>query len=919
MGNTTETFESKIEKKRGGCRSCHLNCPVWVTVKDGRAVKVEGDPAFGAPNFGKVCVRAEQSPQWVYSPTRVRYPMKRAGKRGEGKWERISWDQACEEIAEKTHKLIEKYGGETIVLPGRTGRHDMGWTAHKFGRMFNSPNCYYGPIQVCYVPESYEQIIYGSYTATGGGAAPTGLFVCFSTELAYSWPIYAQGIAENVANGMKLIVVDPVQGPIASKADEWVPIRPGTDLAWCMGIIRYLLANGLYDEQFVKQWSNATFLIHQNTGALLTEADIKKDGSPDRYMFWDEGENRVKYWDAKEVQWEGGPSGKAHYDKLCEQVERGKTSNEVSPAAAIPESVKPALFGEYEVEIEGFTGKMMPIKCKTAFQQLWENVEAFTPEYVEGITGVPAAQTERCAEMIGTTHPCDIAQGLQYMSTNQAQYVCAVNIIKTITGNVENDGGSIMTQFYPVTPQMFPSEYHCSFADGLPLEQKRKRLGYYEHRVGCGWSWEECQKWQPQRPSNADGMLIFPDLSCVLEAAETGKPYEVHAIYAISSNWLMHDPTPGRWLPLLEDETKIQLHVVTEIVMSPTAELADYVLPAQTWMERNYMSFGLLGEGPIKGMFGRVIEPLCEARHDYDFGALLSKYMGKYDKKYTEGLLNSEWSESKFWGGEYGKFWPADDIDGFREIICQKYLEMSFEKAIELGNVAVPHMDWAPPYNRQYVAGKFPTDTGKIDLFNTIQQKAGYPALPVYTEPYESPVSRPELAEEYPLVFSGGKRQPGFFHSEYRQVPYAREMTRTPDVFINPETAHQYGVDEGDWIWIESPADRGRAPYNRIMGKVSFRLMNAPGIVTYSQHAWWRPEFDSNDPVHPLHGALEWNAECLVEVKNVTPETGAGGYRSQMCKIYKCTPEEIAKYEPDITDETIKEKFMPMTEEEINR
>lgn len=243
---------------------------------------------------------------------------------------------------------------------------------------------------------------------------------------------------------------------------------------------------------------------------------------------------------------------------------------------------------------------------------------------------------------------------------------------------------------------------------------------------------------------------------------------------------------------------------------------------------------------------------------------------------------------------------------------------MPFEEAIERGNVTVPHMDWAPPYNRQYVAGKFPTDTGKCNLFSTIQQKAGYPALPVYTEPAESPVSRPELADEFPLVFSGGKRQVGFFHSEYRQVPYAREITRTPDVFINPETAHKYGVDENDWIWIESPGDGGRAPYNRIMGKVSFRLMNAPGIVTYSQHAWWRPEFKSNDPQHPLHGALEWNAECLVEVKNVTPETGAGGYRSQMCKIYKCSPEDIEAYAPEISDETIKELFMPMTEEEIN-
>lgn len=906
--NAQTGTEGETRKVYAGCRSCHLNCPVWVTVKDGRAVKVEGEPKLGPPNMGKACVRASEAIQFEYSPTRLRYPLKRAGKRGEGKWERVSWDQAVDEIAAKIHEMVEKYGAETFVLPGRTGRHDMGWVAHRIARTIGTPNNYYGAIQVCYLPQFHEQVNYGFYTATGGGSAATKCHVSFSAEQAYAWPIQAQTIMANKENGMKLIVVDPVQGVYASKADEWVPVRPGTDVGLIMGMAKVIIDKGLYDKDYVVRWSNAPFLVRGDTGGLLLESDIVEGGSDKRFMVWDEKEDRLKYWDAEEIQWEGGPSGKAHYDHLVELFEKNKTSTEKSPAADLPDSIMPALFGEHEVELCTRGGK---ITCIPAFQMLANNVAEWTPEHTESITGVPADQVERVATMIGTLKPVDINQGMQYMSTNVSQYVNAINVLKIITGSVDVAGGNVLGAFYPVTPHAFPSELDLSWADGLPLEQKRKRLGYYTHRVGCGYAWEEMVKWQPIRPQNADGAMLFPDLTSVMEAAETGRPYPVHGIIAISSNWLMHDPTLARWLKLLEDETKIELHVVTDVVMTPTAEMADYVLPAVTWMERNFLNFGTGGgSSPLHQAYNKAVEPLCEARHDYDFGAMLSKALGKYDKRYVEGRLNHEWTNH--WAGEYGKFWPADTIDGQRDLLSREFLGMPFEDVLKRRVVAVPGADTPPSTERFLIAGKFPTDTGKANLFSTIHQKCGYPPLPVYVEPAESPLSRPDLAKDYPLVGSYGKRQAGFFHSEFRQLPWTREMTRTPDVFINPETAAQFGVAENDWIWVESPPTGGRAPYNKIMGKVSFRFMVAPGIVSYSQHAWWRPEKTVEEE---LHGAFEWNTEALIEVENNCPETGSGGYRSQICRIYKATEEDIARYQPEITREQL-EALMPMTPEE---
>ena len=889
----------------GGCRSCHINCGAECTVEDGRLVRVDGT-GQEHHGFGKMCLRGMAAPQFVYSPTRVKYPLKRVGKRGEGKWERISWDQAVKEIAEKIYAMSQEYGPETFVLPGRTGRHDMGWIAHRIARTIGTPNNYYGPIQVCLMPQFHGQVQFGSQLAQPNGCSPADLRISVGTETAYSWePLSGfQGLLK-MKNNTKVVIFDPVCGPAASHADVWMPVRPGTDLAWCMCMIRHLLETATYDAPFVTEYTNAPFLVREDTGDLLRESDLKPSGRTDRYMVWDEAEGCAKWWDANEVQWQGGESGRAHYDMLVELFYQNKTSSEYSPAV-LPTTFKPALFGEFTVA--GVAGRT--IKCKPVLQRLWENVQEWTFERTAEVTWLDPAKLEQVANMISAANMIDFYEGAQYMSTNTSQFLNSMAILKMLTGNVDQPS-AVMDQFYPVTPAAFPGEYDLSFAEGMPIEQKRKRLGYYEHRIGCGFAFEEWAKWQPLRPENADGLLLFPDVGCVLKAAETGDPYEVHGIIAISSNWLMHDPSTARWVRLLEDESKIQLHVVTEIVMTPTAEMADYVLPTQTWAERNYLQWGVGGADVRKKFYKRAVEPIGEAKHDYEFGAMLAHELEKFDPSYNYGLLNP--TTNRFFAGEYGKLWPADTIDGQRDLLCQRFLGESFEECLEAGVAVPPDIEMTPPRFAKYqIAGKFPTDTGKCNMFSTLHYMAGYSPLPVYTEPAESPYSQPEVAQDYPLVLSTGKRQAGFFHSEFRQIPLAREINPVPEVFVNPRTAAEYGCKHGDWVWVEAPESHGRAPMNRIMGRLSCRLMVVPGVVSYSQHAWWRPEKAASDNAH---GAYEWNAEALLETMNSSPETGTPGLRSQLCKIYPCTAEDIEKYQPMITREQL-EAFMPMSQKE---
>ena len=898
-----------MEKVYGHCRACHLSCPAYYNVEEGRIVSVEGVP-LEEGGTGVLCGRGLATClQIEYSPTRVRYPLKRAGKRGEGKWERISWDQAVSEIADKVVELSSEYGPETFAFPARTGRQDMGWIAHRIARTIGTPNNYYGAIQQCLLPQIHTCVNFGCMLNQSMGMDPAiKLWVSVGGELGYTEPILASLEGMNEQTGFAKITLDPVCGPQASRAEEWVPIRPGTDLAYFMGLIRYLIDTDTFDAQFVTEQTNAAFLVRLDTGALLTESDLKRNGSPDRYFVWDRTSGAARFWDSAEIQWEGGESGRSHYEACEDNFYHDIASKEPSPAV-MPDGLSPALRGEYRIAVQRAEA---PLVCKPAFQLLEEAVAEWVPEKVAAITGVPLDQVVRTYEMISQTRPVSFFEGAQYQATNASQFYNAFNICKMLTGSVGVPGGVDFAQFYPVMTQPFPGEFDICYADGLPLEQKRKRLGYYDRRIGCGFAWEEWSKWHPVRPENADATLNYPDIEAVLEAIETGDPYPVHGLFAISSNWLMHDGSTDRWLKVLEDEEKIQLHVVTDFVMTPTAELADYVIPAETWLERNYLEFKTMGAGAFKNAYRRAVEPLCEARHDYDFGAALAHKLEEHDARYNNGrLLNPV--ESRYWAGEYGKLWENDTIDEERDRWCKMFAGASWEECLDARKVEYPPESASQNGKLWLIAGKWPTGTGKAELFSTLYQHAGYPPLPVYTEPAESPLSRPDLADKYPLVFTNGKRQAGFFHSEFRQIPWLRELNPLPEVFVNPSTAREFGVGEGDWIWVESPTEKGREPHNKIMGKVSFRLMVRPGVVSYSQHAWWRPEKAADDE---LHGALEWNVEALLESKSRSPETGTIGLRSQLCTIYPCSEEEVERYRPMITREEL-EAFMPLERGEL--
>lgn len=247
---------------------CHGGCGVKLYVRDGKVVHVEGDEDHPW-NCGRICSRMLAMTQYMYHPDRLLYPMKRAGKRGEGKFERISWDEAFDTIEQKFNEIKKKYGPEGVLFAQGTGR-DIGGPISFLCYSYGSPNwCQLGLAgQSCYTPRL------GAMSMTQGDpcVADCGQFF----EKRYDDPrfevpkyivIWGQNpgvgcpdgfmgtwVIDCMKRGSKLICIDPRSTYFTSRAEHFLQLRPGTDGALAMGFLNLIIENGWYDKEFVDKW-----------------------------------------------------------------------------------------------------------------------------------------------------------------------------------------------------------------------------------------------------------------------------------------------------------------------------------------------------------------------------------------------------------------------------------------------------------------------------------------------------------------------------------------------------------------------------------------------------------------------------------------------------------------------------------------
>lgn len=243
----------EVKKIRTACRSCHGGCGVIAHVKDGKVIKVEGDPDSPI-SHGTLCSKGLAITQLAYHPDRVLYPLKRIGAKGEGKWERISWDEALNTIVERFKKVIAEFGPESIVVGQGTGR-DYESHLYRFANLLGTPNVLTAG-HMCYVSRVGSTLITcGTLPIADYDGGPKCI-VMWACNPQWTNPDEYKGEAfwRAYKKGAKLICIDPRKGFIANKADLWLQIRPGTDAAMSLGFHRVIIEEELYDREFVENY-----------------------------------------------------------------------------------------------------------------------------------------------------------------------------------------------------------------------------------------------------------------------------------------------------------------------------------------------------------------------------------------------------------------------------------------------------------------------------------------------------------------------------------------------------------------------------------------------------------------------------------------------------------------------------------------
>lgn len=461
----------------------------------------------------------------------------------------------------------------------------------------------------------------------------------------------------------------------------------------------------------------------------------------------------------------------------------------------------------------------------TGFERVREHVMSYSPEKAEEITEVPASQIRDAARMFALNGPACIGphRNGACQKINGMHTYLAHSILMAITGNVDIPGGGIFNTeglegFITEGQLIYGSEYR------LPPEVESETWGHKDF------------------PLLRDACLLQGNSTRMWEAMREG---EVKALFVVRSDPAM---THADTRQCVEDLKKLDLLVVPNFHMGPTAELADYVLPAATWCERDDVRTGYLCTSVVQ----KVIEPRGESWADDKIAMELVKSLKK--KNYPH-VWNFPWQS------------------------VEEYLEhrlkgagITFEELKKIGFIT-----YQKKY-RRYERGGFQTPSGKIELVPSRFESYGYSPLPEYLEPEESPVSTPALAKEYPLILITGSRSLCYYSSSHRDVKGCRSREPHPLVRFHPDTAREYAIQSNDWCWIVTP--RGRV---KMLAEVTEKVK--PGVVI-ARHGWWFPE----DKSTTLHALNDSNIN-LVTFKGIMDNViGVQHMKSLLCTLEKAQP-----------------------------
>ncbi|MBI2881970.1 MAG: molybdopterin-dependent oxidoreductase, partial [Candidatus Tectomicrobia bacterium] len=239
------------------CLQCVAVCGIVGHVEDGRLAKIEGNPLH-PNNRGRICPRGQAGVNQVYDPDRVLYPMRRVGARGEGKWKRVSWDEALSEVASRLKKLREEGHPEKFMF--HYGRNRAGWITGPFLAAYGTKTIG-NHTSICEVGKFTGQELTWGVSYDINDVAHTRYMLNFGAsvlEAHTSHNYFAQRVMEGMERGAKLVTFDVRLSNTAAKSHEWIPVKPGTDGLVALAMANVIMQEGLFDRAFIETWTNVT-------------------------------------------------------------------------------------------------------------------------------------------------------------------------------------------------------------------------------------------------------------------------------------------------------------------------------------------------------------------------------------------------------------------------------------------------------------------------------------------------------------------------------------------------------------------------------------------------------------------------------------------------------------------------------------
>ena len=901
------------EIKKTTCYMCACRCGINVHIKDGRVRYIEGNNDHPV-NQGVLCAKGSAGIMQHYAPSRLSTPMKRVGKRGESKFEPISWDEALEMATSWLDPIRKTDPSKLAFFTGRDQSQGLtGWWAQQFG----TPN-FAAHGGFC----SVNMAAAGIYTMGGAfwefGSPDwdrTKLFMIFGVAEDHDSNPIKMGLSKLKDRNAKIIAVNPVRTGYNAIADEWVPVTPGTDGLFVLSLIDQLIEAGKVDIDYLCRYTNAPWLV------------IRNEGGADDGLFARDNKGNALVWDRDKKQ-------QSAYDA---------------------KGVKPALKGEVTLA-DG--RKAVPV-----FQLMAEKYldQKYAPEQVEQTTGIPASQirsiaqqladvafseeiviNQRWTDMKGDTHDTIIGRPVSMHAmrgisahSNGFQTCRAIHLLQILLGSVECPGGF---RFKPTYPK--PSTAHPH--PGKPTEPGKPLssapLGYLHTpdqlvvddagqplRIDKAYSWDA--------PFSAHGLMHM-----VISNAYAGDPYPVDVLFMYMANmsWNSSMNSAGvmEMLTATDDngDYVIPKIIYSDAYSSEMVAFADLILPDTTYLERHdcislldrpiceadavadsirwpvfepdrdvrgFQSV-LLDIGARLGLPGMTDEngkPLYKDYADYIINhqrkpgiGPLAGFRGEDGSKSGRGEPNPKQIDAYI---ENGGFWSEELPEEAR---FYKHANKAYQDwAVEMGFYDAPQpitfQLWLEPVARMRLAASGHGDMQPPEAARD-RILEYFDPLPDWYAPFEGEaLANPD---DYPY-HAITQRPAAMYHSWGSQNAWLRQIHTSNPLYIPGPVCDEHGLVDDDWVWLRSHHGEIKVQIKR-MDAVNSKTMWTWNAIGKRKGAWALSE---NAPEatkgfllnHLIHELLPGSSDGL-RWSNSDPFTGQAAWYDLRVSLEKAPAED---------------------------